>query len=1486
MNDNLLFFNKEGYPYNFEYYLDAIGDGYYRGNIFFDENSSDTFKTIALYIFEKVDPIKFTSKLSLDEFSIFNYSGISFKGATSKNLTVKSINRVNSSTLFYSKWIFGDRFDELFPKGTVISFSGVTFGGSNTTQNTTLKNDFSKKYYQIIDNKPDAILINTSIKNNFFTGATFLTGCTITSHDCILYNDYTDGIWTQEKLNEFNSYRASKSGVTTLSSTQLSQPYNIKTSIVGSMYNDKITDIVSVATGLTYNQYYIMSGSTGDTIRLDFTLYTERPKIYQGPATFRLTGNTAIITLARQLNSLINIGEGQTIIFEDYNDNPIIADNPIFTINDGINEDDLYQGRIDFFKVENINATKIQNISNKSLSSQNLINNHISAKKLKVYDYYLNFTGDTSELLIDIKPGDNIVVSALTSTPGSTLNEGRQLTVKQIVSFKDFTIQYNIQRIIDDQPWYDFVFKKSQQNHIPIDQQLYLDAVWCYNYDLSRGLISPTTIIQVEEYVIPETSNKYNIKKTFRNHEIRDLECTMTTTVNPLSSFTMNVIGYSTSNVISLSQNIVSTSTGSTGYKHTIDLFNSQYNTYLNNLGIIVYYSSGATEYLNIESKYATFDSNLFSTSAKLLNGTNIIGLLISGNTDSNIPTMFIETSSQLTNEDIYVFETGKTAKNYHGEIVFNLVDNLTTSNGFSIIVNDREFHTLYNGSTIDGINIFISQYKSIMTNIGLTISSGITNSGSTSGDTIIIDGIYPDIKVYNLEVIVNSFSTYEIVNNIYNDFISIDSTSINIPSSIALDYFDLDLATGMIINFSGSNYVFNNGEYNIIGLTNKSMDLSYQGPFFTEHLIDPITGLTYSVHTRTFLRKPRGAYGKDIFYNFKFGTPNSKNIFFYDFTGEHLQPYLNHPDLVYNGPKPLWDTSDVCSTNNENMYLQFEPNTNVEHSSDPTKQQTAWRGMDNTDDCLRFKLERLDSITYYNYVPEPLQVFLGFNSVSEGISEAEVRFNQVEYIIFSGYTAEVVGTNVIYPNFTFSSNGLLTIDTNLYNFDWSNYGFKSQQEIKIDFIDQAKTGHTIFENVDTYRIESVNKKKLQLSGVTDLVTFSTSSSTYQYIIKVVPQRMGRFKLYGKTEIEDDRFRVNLRSLGMESNFDDEAIFKESDINEDGIDYILLNRKRKELLTMYPEFYNYIGSYKALINSINLFGYNDLQLYEYYRNIDPFSPLYQKLHKVLIPDIFDNSVQGFNPQNYIKEKYKKRLSLTQPNSDDLISDVIPQNRVYKKTNLFNLTYQITDNDGNNVLTYSLDDVQYKLMRLKRWLKRNVIPLSANIIDITGVADSTNQMYQNYDVSNQVKKSVIDENTVAINFVYSITQNINTNYFVEVNFYNHSSISVDNGWTCKIQTFSKDENNLLIPQQYFKLLKTDLEDFSFSIDKVIDQFMFIETCYYNDRGFGMVYNKMIDTSTTRAYILINNNFHIPPYNYLNTDQGYYFFNNQGFIYIKD
>ncbi len=93
----LQFFNKEGDNLNFDLTTDN-GVTRWEGDMIFNSNSSDTFKTIGLYILENVDPIKVESKdLVLEKMQIFNEFGIDFQAKQSDDILITNvyINTIN-----------------------------------------------------------------------------------------------------------------------------------------------------------------------------------------------------------------------------------------------------------------------------------------------------------------------------------------------------------------------------------------------------------------------------------------------------------------------------------------------------------------------------------------------------------------------------------------------------------------------------------------------------------------------------------------------------------------------------------------------------------------------------------------------------------------------------------------------------------------------------------------------------------------------------------------------------------------------------------------------------------------------------------------------------------------------------------------------------------------------------------------------------------------------------------------------------------------------------------------------------------------------------------------------------------------------------------------------------------------------------------------------------------------------------------------------
>ena len=450
---------------------------------------------------------------------------------------------------------------------------------------------------------------------------------------------------------------------------------------------------------------------------------------------------------------------------------------------------------------------------------------------------------------------------------------------------------------------------------------------------------------------------------------------------------------------------------------------------------------------------------------------------------------------------------------------------------------------------------------------------------------------------------------------------------------------------------------------------------------------------------TRDYFRRPRENFNTDyrVKYYWKWFSDNIPQFFMYDFSGEQLSQTTTG-SYSYVGPTPL-----------STVVLNKNSNKDISKVSLPEYQQTIF-------DKIEYPLSYIDDEVDISTDVEPLQLFIGFRADNEGALRSLLQLYKREEI---SLTINSNNYNQVY---------LETLDVNgpdkrgmisLGQYSTASFldsGLKSGQHIVIYLKDNQNNRNQYISdnNGSIFKIRDVYPSQIIVDFfdiTNDIIDTETSiivdypksgETTYlDFTIEVIDKEIGRFFTYGQTEEEDIRFKIELGNVGKLIAPEDIFIFKQYDIEEGGIDWLYLNKKRKEMLMMKHLIYPYIGSYKSIINAINFFGYNDLQLNEYYRNIDPNAVNFTKLFKVEIPDIFDNTVEGWTENDFIKH--------TMPNDN------------FEETNLFNLTYFITDKEGNNILNYTLDEIIIKLQGLKYWLKKNIIPLTHKILDITGSA---------------------------------------------------------------------------------------------------------------------------------------------------------------------
>jgi hypothetical protein len=487
---------------------------------------------------------------------------------------------------------------------------------------------------------------------------------------------------------------------------------------------------------------------------------------------------------------------------------------------------------------------------------------------------------------------------------------------------------------------------------------------------------------------------------------------------------------------------------------------------------------------------------------------------------------------------------------------------------------------------------------------------------------------------------------------------------------------------------------------------------------------------------TREYIRRPRENFEGDVSvkYYYKWLSDNVPEMFMYDFSGEQLPktgPY------AYTGPKPL-----------TNAILQSNPNKDKTKLDKPQFQQTIF-------DKIEWALSYIDDEDDLSSEVEPLQLFLGFKSPDEGAIRSILQLykkEEIEFDIISDIT-----TNLFFESVFIDGVRVGKVSINEFSSQvFTGRGLKPGQPVVIYLKDVTNdTNQYISENSALLlRLRAVYTKVLIFdfynpdvdffeTETTAVVNYPTiGSTTYlKFTLKVKDREIGRFQVFGQTEVEDIRFKTELGNVGKLIGPDEVFIFKEYDINEGGIDWIYLNKKRKEMLMNKHLIYSYVGAYKSIINAINYFGYNDLQLNEYFRNINPQSSNFDKLFKIEIPDIFDNSIQGWSERPFAK--------MDLANGD------------FEATKMFNLTYNITDRNGLNILNYSLDEIIIKLQGLKYWLKRNIIPLTHKILDITGKAAFTG--------GNQIQHKVSDVRIFKMKSEMTpVTFKLNEAYLMPVN----------------------------------------------------------------------------------------------------------------------
>lgn len=360
---------------------------------------------------------------------------------------------------------------------------------------------------------------------------------------------------------------------------------------------------------------------------------------------------------------------------------------------------------------------------------------------------------------------------------------------------------------------------------------------------------------------------------------------------------------------------------------------------------------------------------------------------------------------------------------------------------------------------------------------------------------------------------------------------------------------------------------------------------------------------------------------------------------------------------------------------------------------------------------------------------------------VSTGLFESSNIFI-VEEFKTTGGTSKFGVPHFSNPNLTDTSGSRWlakweddnTKDIFLYQFDLQSskpeIEVLNELEIPVDVdVNQGydPSGQIISDNINESSIQLNIALNSDDEGIFERTLILTEANSDIIIAKI--------KFYGETIGEDSRLPENLYKLGMGVDKEEYDIFRDSDINEILPDFEIINRKRVELLAEGRNIKPFIGAYKALINAIKFYGYDNISIREYWLNIDKDSTNYGKYKTSTVRSVFDS------------------------NSND--NTVELPNKTLKKTNLFSLVYRLNEVQDEvdrydlpltiETSDFTIEEVLIKLYGLKKILMKKWLTGNSRIIDITGEADYFSNINQNV----WVNENRIDKINVGIHPCFEV-----------------------------------------------------------------------------------------------------------------------------------
>ena len=256
-----------------------------------------------------------------------------------------------------------------------------------------------------------------------------------------------------------------------------------------------------------------------------------------------------------------------------------------------------------------------------------------------------------------------------------------------------------------------------------------------------------------------------------------------------------------------------------------------------------------------------------------------------------------------------------------------------------------------------------------------------------------------------------------------------------------------------------------------------------------------------------------------------------------------------------------------------------------------------------------------------------------------------------------------------------------------------------------------------------SYGIEQNDLLEIHVAFIADSESAETTykrTLVMSYEKGYTKYEIARITFFAETIEEDERLKIWNENLGYNLKPEDTIIFKQSDMHEYMPNFELLNEKRKELMLEGQNIYPYIGGYKSILNAIKFFGYDNLNIVEYWRNINEYDSEFGKIYRTYIYSIKNKKTLSTKrkPISLNTKDFQKLSNISLVYNINHPEEDKETGMKYDEYGLPNVIEDF-DKDKRDDFILTIEEALVKLFAMRKKFNDEFMPGSTKITDVIG-----------------------------------------------------------------------------------------------------------------------------------------------------------------------